>query len=108
MDLLPHLQRHDLLSDDEIDYIYDPSHSDRDKIKKILLTAPTKNADAFDSFAECLEADSSHKPHVYLAKRLREAIEKKRLYPFSKYYYDRARGSTRLGYSNNRIIGAMN
>ena len=84
MDLLPHLQRHNLLSDDEIDYIYDPSHSERDKIKKILLTAPSKNADAFDSFAECLEADGSHKAHVYLAKRLREAIEKKRLYPFSK------------------------
>ena len=84
LDLLPHLKQLDLLEDEEIDFVYDPKNSEKDKIKKILLTAPSKNGNAFDLFVECFEADSDHQPHIYLGKRLREAIEKKRLYPFSK------------------------
>lgn len=86
LDLLPHLKRFNLLSDDEIDYIYDPKNSVKDKVKKILLNAPSKNGNSFDVFVECFEADSSHQGHMYLAKRLRDAIERKRLYPFSKPY----------------------
>lgn len=85
MDLLPHLQRFNLLSDDEIDYIYNPKHSEKDKVKKILRSAPSKHGDAFDLFVECFEADKEHQAHLYLAKRLREAVEKKRLYPFSMF-----------------------
>ena len=84
IDLLPHLKRQNLLSDSDIDYIYNPKNQERDKIKRILFTAPGKDSGAFDRFVECFEADSNHTSHVYLARRLREAIERKRLYPFSK------------------------
>lgn len=85
IDLLPHLQRLNLLADDDIDYVYNPQNSEKDKIKRILRTAPGKDGDAFERFVECFEADSHHKHHAYLARRLREAIEKKRHYPFSEY-----------------------
>ena len=85
LDLLPHLKRFNLLSDDEIDYIYNPRNSEKDKVKKILRMAPSKNGDAFDMFVQCFEEDNNHQEHLYLARRLRDAIEKKRLYPFSEF-----------------------
>jgi len=84
LDLLPHLQREDLLPDNDIDYIYDPKNSEKDKIVRILRTAPMQSSNAFEKFVECFEVDSAHKGHTYLARRLKEAIEMKRLYPFSK------------------------
>lgn len=89
MDLLPYLIRRNLLGDTDIDFIYDPKNSEKDKAKRILRTAPSKDGgNGFERFVQCFEADSSHEGHVYLARRLRETIEKKRLYPFSKYYND--------------------
>lgn len=83
MDLLPHLVRLKLLIDEDIDYLYNPKNREQDKIKRII-SASTQDANALERFADCLEADSNHKAHTHLAKRLREAMERKRLYPFSK------------------------
>ena len=87
IDLLPHLKRHNLLSDNDIDYIYNPQNLEKDKVKRILLTAPSKDSEAFDRFVACFETDSSHSKHMNLARRLRDAIERKKLYPFSKFGY---------------------
>lgn len=78
------MKKFELLSDDDIDFIYNPNNSKKDKIKCIVLHAPSRDVDAMDKFVMCLETDIGHLPHVYLAKKFREAIDKKRLYPFSK------------------------
>jgi len=84
MDLLPHLKSRSLLLDDDIDFLYDPSHTHKDKVRRIVLSVPNKDMDAMETFVECLEMDTAHQGHTYLAKRFREALEKKRLYPFSR------------------------
>lgn len=84
LDLLPHLIRANLLKDSDIDFIYDPKYQEREKIKRILRTAPCRDSGAFERFVDSFEADRSHAAHMYLARKLRETIEKKRLYPFSK------------------------
>ena len=85
MDLLPYLKSCSLLSDDDIDYLYDPNHTHKDKVRHIVLSVPNKDMDAMETFVECLEMDVGHEGHTYLAKRFREALEKKRLYPFSTF-----------------------
>ncbi len=84
MDLIPHLQRFDLLNDSDIDFVYNPSNSTKDKIKRIILEAPTHDGNSFERFVDCLECDGNHSSHVYLTKRFREAMEKKKMYPFSE------------------------
>ena len=85
MDLLPHLKQYNLLGDEDIDYIYNPNNTERDKIKRILHTVPFRDtSDAFEKFVKCFEADGDHEAHTYLARRLREAMEMKRQAPFSK------------------------
>lgn len=40
-----------------------------------------QEADAMDRLVECLAADTVHSTHCYMARRLREALEKRRQHP---------------------------
>ena len=48
------------------------------------MSAPCHDHNAFDRFVDCLSIEHSHSGHAYLAKRIREAIKRKRENPFSK------------------------
>ncbi len=91
MNLLPYLKSRSLLSDDDVDFLYNPSHTNKEKVKRIVQGVPNRDMDAMEAFVDCLEMDSTDQGHVYLAKRFKEAIEKKRLYPFSKLLLSKRR-----------------
>ena len=82
--LFPYLQRNNLLSDDDVDYISNPRRTENERKRRIIISAPCSDPDAFDRFIDCLSVERSHSGHAYLAKRMREAIKKKRENPFSK------------------------
>ena len=84
MKLFPYLQHNSLLSNDDVDYICNPRRTENERRRRIIISAPCRDPDAFDRFVECLSVEHSHSGHAYLARRMREAIEKKRENPFSK------------------------
>ena len=46
--------------------------------------APYKDPGAFSRFVQCLSEENVHPGHKYLARRLHEAMERKRTNPFSE------------------------
>lgn len=82
--LFPYLQRSSLLSIDDVDYISNPKRTENERRKRIIVSAPCRDPDAFDRFLDCLSVERNHSGHAYLAKRMREAIKRKRENPFSK------------------------
>ena len=62
-------------------YLTNAHRTDKEKRRRILACAPSND---FDRFVECLFAEKNDSGHVYLTRRLREAIEKKRNNPFSE------------------------
>ena len=82
--LFPYLQRNSLLSDDDMEYICNPRRTENERRRRIIISAPCRDPDAFDRFVDCLSVERSHPGHTFLSKRMREAIKKKRENPFSK------------------------
>ena len=81
--LFPYLQRNSLLSDDDMEYICNPRRTENERRRRIIISAPCRDPDAFDRFVDCLSVERSHPGHTFLAKRMKEAIKKKRENPFS-------------------------
>lgn len=84
MALLPYLQRHALVDSSDVDYICNPHRTDDDRRWRILRHAPYKDPGAFSRFVQCLAEENVHPGHKYLARRLHEAMERKRTNPFSE------------------------
>lgn len=82
--LFPYLQHNSLLSDDDMEYICNPRRTENERRRRIIISAPCRDPDAFDRFVDCLSVEHSHPGHTFLAKRMREAIKKKRENPFSE------------------------
>ncbi len=82
--LLPYLQRHRLVTGEDVDYICNPLRTDLERRQRIVAKAPYRDPDAFDRFVQCLEEEPQHTGHKYLTRRLREAVQKKRQSPFSR------------------------
>ena len=82
--LFPYLQHNSLLSDDDMEYICNPRRTENERRRRIIISAPCQDPDAFDRFIDCLSVEHSHPGHTFLAKRMREAIKKKRENPFSE------------------------
>ena len=81
--LFPYLQHNSLLSDDDMEYICNPRRTENERRRRIIISAPCHDPDAFDRFIDCLSVERSHPGHTFLAKRMKEAIKKKRENPFS-------------------------
>jgi len=65
-----------MLTNDEVEQLGLPIHTNRSKCMFILTKLPTKGAEAFDRFAESLEATSTEVPaHGELLQKLMEQIE---------------------------------
>lgn len=79
-ELLPHLKERNLLSDEDIKYLISP-HTEKEKRRRILACAPSCD---FNLFVESIFSEKNDSGHIYLSRRLREAIEKKRNNPFSE------------------------
>ena len=82
--LFPYLQHNSLLSDDDMEYICNPRRTENERRRRIIISAPCRDPDAFDRFVDCLSVEHSHPGHTFLAKRMKEAIKKKRENPFSE------------------------
>jgi len=65
-----------MLTNDEVEQLGLPIHTNRSKCMLILTKLPTKGAEAFDRFAESLEATSASVPaHGELLQKLMEQVE---------------------------------
>lgn len=84
MSLHPYLLRHGLVSREDVDYICNPHRTDRERRSRILHAVPYTDPQAFQYFLQSLSEEPDHAGHKYLAKSLREALEKKRQNPYSK------------------------
>ena len=83
--LLPYLQKYSLVSQDDVDYIMNPLRTEDERRQRIVTRSPIRDPEAFDRFVKCLAEEPEHTGHKYLTRRLREAIERKRQHPFSKF-----------------------
>ena len=80
--LVPVLTQHNLLTNEDLKFLSHPLKTDKERRRRILSSAPVID---FDLFVECISSEKSDSGHVYLARRLREAFEKKRNNPFSEF-----------------------
>lgn len=85
--LYPYLQSHGLITHEDVDYIINPHRTDRERRSRVLITAPYKEPNAFERFLQSLSEEPDHAGHKYLARRLREALEKKRMNPYSEPWF---------------------
>jgi CHAD domain-containing protein len=67
-------------------YISSPQQSDEDKKERVLCALVVQEEDAVERLVECLAGDSAHSTHRYMARKLREALEKKRQHPECELY----------------------
>ncbi len=79
--IVPLLEQHYLISSDDSKYLSHPFRTDKEKKKIILTSAPTTD---FDLFVDVISSEKTDSGHVYLARRIRETLEKKRNNPFSE------------------------
>ena len=84
-DLLPLLKQHTLLNEDDIVYIQSPNRSEKERRQRILNAAPFSGPGAFERFIECLGRETKHSGHAYLARRMGEALDRKKENPFSEF-----------------------
>ena len=79
------IKRYDIsLSHYFLDYIESPHRSDGDRKDRILSAILLQEGDSVDRLIDCLSVEKSHSGHKYLARRLREAVEKKKQHPDSE------------------------
>ncbi len=81
MVIVPLLSQYNLLNGDDLKYLSHPFRTEKEKKKRILASAPATD---FELFVEVISSEKTDSGHVYLARRVREALEKKRSNPFSK------------------------
>ena len=67
-----------------LDYIRSPHRSDEERKDRILSAILLQEGDSIDRLVDCLLQETSHSGHKYLARRLREAVEKKQQHPDSE------------------------
>lgn len=66
-----------MLTRDEVEQLGLPIHTTRSKCMLILTKLPTKGAEAFDRFVECLEATSEAVPgHAELVEKINEQLDR--------------------------------
>ena len=62
-------------------YISSPQRTDEERKEKILCALAIQDADVTERLVECLAGDSAYSNHRYMARKLREAIERKKQHP---------------------------
>ena len=71
-----HLFQKHLLTRDEVEQLGLPIHTTRNKCMLILTKLPTKGAEAFDRFVECLEETADKVPgHAELVEKINEHLD---------------------------------
>ena len=71
-----HLFQKRMLTRDEVEQLGLPIHTTRSKCMLILTKLPTKGAEAFDRFVECLEETADKEPgHAELLEKINEQLE---------------------------------
>ena len=71
-----HLFQKRMLTRDEVEQLGLPIHTTRSKCMLILTKLPTKGADAFDRFVECLEETADKVPgHAELLEKINEQLD---------------------------------
>ncbi|XP_064390018.1 mucin-2-like isoform X3 [Halichondria panicea] len=78
--IIPLLSQYNLLKGDDLKYLSHPFRTEKEKKKRIIASAPATD---FELFVEAISSEKTDSGHVYLARRIREALEKKRSNPFS-------------------------
>lgn len=72
-DLIPHLNHHHLLSDEENDVLLDSKLTHKERVLKLLSFIEKKNTILYHNFLRALEDETSHPGHQQLAEMLRKA-----------------------------------
>lgn len=72
-DLIPHLNQHNLLSDEENDVLLDSKLTHKERILKLLSFIEKKNTILYINFLQALEEETNHPGHKMLADMLRRA-----------------------------------
>lgn len=67
------------------DFINSPKTSDELRKQRILTALAVQDGDIVDRLVDCLSNDMVYSNHRYIARRLREAMDKKRRHPDSEY-----------------------
>ena len=65
-------------------YIGSAQRSDEEKKERLLSALAVQETDSMERLVECLVEEKTHSGHRHLARRLREALEKKRQHPDGK------------------------
>lgn len=66
-----------MLTRDEVEQLSLPIHTTRSKCMLILTKLPTKGAEAFDKFVECLESTRDEVPgHAELLEKIMEELDR--------------------------------
>lgn len=72
-DLIPHLNYHGVLTDEENDALLDSKVSHKERILKLLSFIEKKPSIMYHNFLQALEDDKNHAGHQVLAEMLRNA-----------------------------------
>ena len=64
--LIPYLNRHNLLTDDEQEMLLNTQFTERERILKLLALVEKKGKDGFESFLKALEEEPEHIGHKEL------------------------------------------
>ena len=82
-------------------YIGSAQRSDEEKKERLLSALAVQETDSMERLVECLVEEKTHSGHRHLARRLREALEKKRQHPdgkcverFPHFFYPGRMGDT--------------
>ena len=75
-DLIPHLNQHHLLSDEENDILLDSKLTHKERILKLLSFVEKKNTIMYINFVRALEDETNHPGHQMLAEMLTRATSK--------------------------------
>ena len=72
-DLIPQLNRYQLLTDEENDVLLDGKLTHKERILKLLSFVEKKNVIMYHSFLQALEDETNHPPHQQLAEMMLRA-----------------------------------
>lgn len=74
--LLPYLRSNHLVTSEDVEFLTNPTRTEREYIEYLLKNTPRKGPNAFDKLVKSLTEDSEHEGHQYLAKKLMEMRRK--------------------------------
>ena len=74
LSLVPYLNRHSLLTDDEQELLLNSQFTERERILKLLAMVEKKGSDGFQRFLKALEDEPEHSGHQSIVALLKRTL----------------------------------